>query len=39
VLAELRQQGFSGHVAVEYENVTERLLEEVAECLRFIRRH
>jgi len=39
VLAELRKQGFSGHVAVEYENVTERLREDVSECLRFIRSH
>jgi sugar phosphate isomerase/epimerase len=39
VLAELKKQGFQGHVAVEYENVTERLLDDVKFCLAFIRSH
>ena len=37
VLAELRRQGFTGHVAVEYENLTERLLDDVRACIAFIR--
>jgi sugar phosphate isomerase/epimerase len=39
VLAELKRQGFSGHVAVEYEHVTDRLNDDVKFCLNFIRSH
>ena len=39
VLAELKKTGFTGHIAVEYENVTERLLDDVTFCLGFIRSH
>ena len=39
VLAELKKQGFKGHVAVEYENVTDHLLADVKFCLAFIRSH
>ena len=37
VLAELKRQGFRGHVAVEYEHTTDHLLEDVKHCLGFIR--
>jgi len=39
VLAELKKQGFSGHVAVEYENITGHLMDDVKGCLEFIRSH
>ena len=39
VLAELRKQGFKGHIVVEYENITDRLLDEVKQNLAFIRAH
>ena len=39
VLAELKKQGFGGHVAVEYENVTDSLMADVTFCLGFIRAH
>jgi sugar phosphate isomerase/epimerase len=39
VLAELKKQGFKGHVAIEYENITDRLLDDVKFCLAFIRSH
>lgn len=39
VLAELKSQGFRGHVAVEYENITDRLLDDVKFCIGFIRNH
>jgi sugar phosphate isomerase/epimerase len=39
VLAELKKQDFRGHVAVEYENITDRLLEDVKFCIGFIRSH
>lgn len=39
VLAVLKRQGFSGHVAVEYENLTEHLLYDVKHCIGFIRSH
>ncbi len=39
VLAQLKAQGFGGHIAVEYENTTDKLLEDVAHCLAYIRRH
>ncbi len=38
-LAELKRQGFRGHVAVEYENITDHLLDDVKFCLAFIRSH
>lgn len=37
VLAELKKQGFQGHVAVEYENLTDHLTDDVKFCLGFIR--
>lgn len=37
VLEALKRQGFSGHVAVEYENLTEHLLDDVKGCISFIR--
>lgn len=39
VLTQLKKQGFCGHVAVEYEHVTDRLLDDVKHCLNFIRTH
>jgi len=39
VLAELKKQGFRGHVAVEYENITDHLMDDVTACLAFIRAH
>ena len=39
VLAELKAQGFSGHAAVEYENITDHLLDDVKFCINFIRAH
>ena len=39
VLAELKKQGFHGHVVVEYENITDHLLDDVKFCLAFIRSH
>lgn len=37
VLAELKRQGFRGHVAVEYEHTTDHLLDDVKHCLGFMR--
>ena len=37
VIAELKKQGFRGHVAVEYEHTTDRLLDDVKHCIGFIR--
>jgi sugar phosphate isomerase/epimerase len=39
VLAELKKQGFGGHVAVEYENTTDHLMDDVTFCIAFIRSH
>ena len=39
ILAQLRSQGFRGHVAVEYENITDHLLDDVKFCINFIRSH
>ncbi len=39
VLAELKKHGFKGHVAVEYENITDHLLDDVMFCIAFIRSH
>ncbi len=37
VLAELKRQGFRGHVGVEYEHSTDRLMDDVKFCINFIR--
>ncbi|MBM4156671.1 MAG: sugar phosphate isomerase/epimerase [Lentisphaerae bacterium] len=37
VIAELKKQGFRGHIAVEYEHTTDRLLDDVKHCIGFIR--
>ncbi|MCX7887762.1 MAG: sugar phosphate isomerase/epimerase [Verrucomicrobiae bacterium] len=39
VLAELKRQGFRGHIAVEYEQITDHLLDDVKHCVKFIRTH
>ncbi len=39
VLKELKSQGFRGHVAVEYENITDHLIDDVKFCINFIRTH
>lgn len=36
VLDALQRQGFRGHIGVEYETLSDRLTEDVAECIRFI---
>jgi len=36
VLAELKRMGFKGHIAVEYENATDHLLDDVKQCIEFI---
>jgi sugar phosphate isomerase/epimerase len=37
VLAELRRQGFRGQFAVEYENESGNLMDDVKKCIRFVR--
>ncbi len=37
VLAELKRVGFKGHIDVEYENTTDHLLEDVKQCIEFVR--
>ena len=37
VLAELKRVGFKGHLAVEDENTTDHLLDDVKRCIEFIR--
>jgi sugar phosphate isomerase/epimerase len=37
VLAELQRVGFKGHVAVEYETRSDPLLEDVKQCVEFVR--
>ena len=39
ILAELKKQKFGGHVAVEYENITDRLIDDVKHCINFIQDH
>jgi len=39
ILAELKKQGFKGHVAVEYENITDHVMDDVTFCIGFIRSH
>jgi len=39
ILAELKKQGFKGHVAVEYENITDHVMDDVKFCIHFIRSH
>lgn len=36
VLAELKRQGFCGLMSIEYEHDTEKLVEEVAQCVAFV---
>jgi sugar phosphate isomerase/epimerase len=38
ILAELKRQKFRGHVAVEYEHTTDKLMDDVKYCIGFIRR-
>jgi sugar phosphate isomerase/epimerase len=37
VLAELKRVGFKGHIAIEYENTTDHLLDDVKQCIEFVR--
>jgi sugar phosphate isomerase/epimerase len=37
VLAELKRSGFKGHLAIEYENTTDHLLDDVKKCVEFVR--
>ena len=39
VLAELKNQGFKGHVGVEFDAVSPQVEQDVKQCLDFIRRH
>jgi len=39
ILTELKKQGFKGHVAVEYENITDHVMDDVTFCIGFIRSH
>ncbi|MCX7824544.1 MAG: sugar phosphate isomerase/epimerase [Verrucomicrobiae bacterium] len=39
ILAELKRQDFRGHVGVEYEHQSDRLLDDVKFCIQFIRTH
>jgi len=39
ILTELKRQKFRGHVGVEYEHTTDHLLDDVKQCLNFIRTH
>lgn len=36
VLAELKRVGFKGHLAVEYENTSDHLLDDVKRCIEFV---
>jgi sugar phosphate isomerase/epimerase len=37
VLAELKRVGFKGHLAVEYETLSDHLLDDVRKCIEFVR--
>ena len=37
VLAELKRVGFKGHIAVEDENTSDHLLDDVKQCIEFVR--
>lgn len=37
ILAELKRHDFNGHVAVEYENITDQLMDDVRYCINYIR--
>ena len=37
ILAELRAQNFKGHLAVEYEHFSDKLVDEVRQCLDYVR--
>ena len=37
ILAELQRQGFKGHIAIEYENITDHLMDDVRNCIEFVR--
>ena len=37
MLAELKRAGFKGHLAVEYENTSDHLLDDVKQCIEFVR--
>ena len=37
ILAELKRQGFRGHVGVEYEHTTDQLMDDVKYCINFMR--
>ncbi|MBM3888093.1 MAG: sugar phosphate isomerase/epimerase [Verrucomicrobia bacterium] len=39
ILAELKRQNFRGHIGVEYEHQSDRLLDDVKHCIRFMRSH
>lgn len=38
VLDELKRQGFRGHVAVEYEHTTDRLIDDMKHCIGFVKK-
>ncbi|MBI5684922.1 MAG: sugar phosphate isomerase/epimerase [Verrucomicrobia bacterium] len=39
ILAELKRQNFRGHIGVEYEHQSDRLLDDVKHCIKFMRSH
>lgn len=39
ILQELKRQGFSGHVGIEFDDASAQVEQDVKECLEFIRKH
>lgn len=37
VLTELKRVGFKGHIDIEYENTTDHLLDDVKQCIEYVR--
>jgi sugar phosphate isomerase/epimerase len=37
ILAELKKQGFDGHISIEYENNWDHSVPDVAQCIGFVR--
>lgn len=39
ILTELKNQGFEGHISIEYENNWQNSVPDVAKCIEFVRAH
>lgn len=39
ILKELKRQGFSGHIGIEFDTAGEQVEQDVKECLEFIKKH